>query len=244
MALPATIDVNSLLGSSSPALIDNDIASFKQAVLDIFGLTSGTPVTTALLTGSASGLTAIILLDAASNPAAAGEIKRNSRRLMYYDGGTAIPIGGTIAMTDNAGVEIGNVGGSEDTLRSFTLAANTLNATNRMLRVTAWGRFGSTGVHTKTLKFKFGTASATLNPTTTQPNGNRWHAQIDVIRISASVQRIYHRVTLSTIGHESLNETASTQDETTATTVSITGESASSITDSVLCSMLYAEIIN
>lgn len=55
MALPQTISPTTPLGSDARSLGDDQIRALKQAIIDIFGLPSATPITGSLFTVSAAG---------------------------------------------------------------------------------------------------------------------------------------------------------------------------------------------
>lgn len=239
MALPSTINSASPAGSDSPALGDDQIRALKLAIEDIFAIPDATAIAAAGFTFAAAGMTVIVLQDGAANPTAAGEIRRNSRKLMLHDGVAARALS-SIASADVTSV--GNVGGGEDTLMTYTLGANTLNADGRGVRVTVGGSFAA-NANTKTIKFHFGATALTMNPVATAPNNLAWSGTFEVVRTGASAERITGTVIVGTQWNLTTSTTAAA-DTTAAITIKCTGESASSATNDVLQNVMLIEVLN
>jgi hypothetical protein len=93
------------------------------------------------------------------------------RRTSATDGWELINLGAMLAFIN--ATQAANSGTGETDLHSFTYLADHFNVNKRKTRMTINGSFAANG-NTKTLKFKLGSKSVTLNPTTVAPNGVRF----------------------------------------------------------------------
>jgi len=84
---------------------------------------------------------------------------------------------------------VGNVGGGEDDLMTYTIPLNTLNADGKILRITCNGTFGATGNNKTIIPYFAGVAVATLGPTAS--NALSWTVTLTVIRTGASAELVY-----------------------------------------------------
>jgi hypothetical protein len=138
--------------------------------------------------------------------------------------------------------DVGNVGTGEDTLMSFALPANTLSENGRCLRITAGGFYNATA-DTKTLRFKVGTDSFTLNPGTPAPNGLTWMGEILVVRTSANNQLVF----MDAFGFDpntGASQGAATQTDSNVITLKFTGESATAMSDNIGQQFMFVELLN
>lgn len=74
---------------------------------------------------------------------------------------------------------------AETDAHSYTLPANTLNANGRVVKVTAWGTFGSAAA-TRTLKVYIGATAFTIYTGTS--SSNKWFAVAYIIKTGANTQ--------------------------------------------------------
>ena len=107
---------------------------------------------------------------------------------------------------------------TEKTLYTYTLPAGTLDADGKAIRVLISGEFAATAT-VKTLRFKFGATTFTVNGQTTSPNGVIWVSEFVVIRTSATAQFISKRTTV--VGATNQNVSYSTAAETMANAITI-----------------------
>src|SRR6185503_7835339 len=79
-----------------------------------------------------------------------------------FNPGTSASASATVSgrITTNT-TAVGNVGGGEDDLMTYSLAANSLATNGQAIHVTAFGTFGA-NANNKTIKFFFGATSVTL----------------------------------------------------------------------------------
>lgn len=88
-ALPQKIQINAITGASTPSLIDNDINTLKQALVDIFGIPDNTNISTAAMLMSSTGLDTLKFRDVSAAAANGGWLQRNGTALSYHNGAAA-----------------------------------------------------------------------------------------------------------------------------------------------------------
>ncbi len=81
---------------------------------------------------------------------------------------------------------VGNVGGGEQDLMSYTLPANTLDADGKAIRVIAWGTAIVSG-KTVAIKFRFGSSSYFI---VNSGVSGKWHGEFTIIRTGSSAQNL------------------------------------------------------
>jgi hypothetical protein len=86
----------------------------------------------------------------------------------------------------------------EQTLKTFSLPANSLSADAKGVRVKAWGTTNGSAI-TKTLRLYFGADVVVSNDITTTPNNQDWKLEYEVYRTSASVQKSIGRGILGVV---------------------------------------------
>jgi hypothetical protein len=153
------------------------------------------------------------------------------RRTSATDGWELIYLGAPLVFINVT--QAANSGTGETDLHSFTLAAAHFNANKRKILITAEGSFAA-NANTKTLKLKLGAAgTVTLNPTTTAPNGVRFKVTATITRTGSNAQRILVEVKIGAT-NELISLTATTETDSGALIVKLTGQSAVGSNDILL----------
>lgn len=122
---------------------------------------------------------------------------------------------------------VGNVGSGEDTLMSYSLPANTLNANNKGVRITAWGKTAANG-NNKTIALYFGIQVASTGANAT--NNGAWRVVCEVLRTGSSTQDVGASISYGVNGSAATTRTtfiALTETDTAAITIRVTGEGTS-----------------
>lgn len=140
-----------------------------------------------------------------------------------------VGLGGTLIVSM---AEAGNVGSGEDTLKSITFSAGTLDVDGREISFEFDGKTAS-NANSKTLKVKFGSGPTTL--LTYGPialNGGNFQCRGRIVRISSTEARVTGSLMCSpTSGsdpvHRLFTPSVISVDWTTALTLLVTGEGTS-----------------
>ncbi len=114
----------------------------------------------------------------------------SSTFVMHATSGTAVlSPAGTISV---GLTPIGNVGGGEDDLMSYTLPANSLSYATSGIRVTAWGT-GANNINAKTVTLYIGGTSINTG-TLVVSQANTWEADILFFSTGSSTQRYFSKL--------------------------------------------------
>lgn len=141
----------------------------------------------------------------------------------------------TVKGTANVGTtDANNSGTGETDLMTYSLPANSLSANSKGLHFFAQGKFAATA-NGKTLKFKFGTATITLE-SAAFINDYQWSFDARIYRTSGNNQKIayhYTRVASAGLGTAvtTLDVTTATETDTSAITIKMTGQSDTASND-------------
>jgi len=131
-----------------------------------------------------------------------------------------IPLGGTLTVDTTS---VGNVGAGEDTLITYSMAANTLNLDGNFLEIFAWG-ITAANANNKTIKLKFGTTTL-LDTGAVAANNANWSITSKIIRTAAATQQVISSIISdNSLIIDSSTFTASTEDLTTSLSILCTGE--------------------
>lgn len=84
---------------------------------------------------------------------------------------------------------VGNVGGGEDDLITYSVPAATLSSDGDSLEISAWGTFAANG-NNKTIKIKFG-GTTILDTGAVAANSGSWVIRATVVRTSATTQQCF-----------------------------------------------------
>jgi hypothetical protein len=159
-------------------------------------------------------------------------------------GGTPVYPGriGGVIYRDNSSV--GNVGGGEDNLMTYTTPTNLLDANGCLIRVTACGLFAANG-NTKTVKMYFGAQELTAAQVTGAFNGKGWRLQSEIIRLAASGAAA-QMASFSGVAVTSAFANFSNPSETSggAIVIKCTGESGAAASNDVVQSMMIVEFFS
>ena len=149
---------------------------------------------------------------------------------------------GTLCAVANVNTTaVGNVGAGEDDLMTYSLPANTLTATTRVIRVTAWFTTAANG-NTKSFAAYWGAASLTI-VTAAAWSGQTAFATLYIIRTGANTQDFYlHGGDAAGPTFRMPLRTTATETESGAVTLKFTGESGSSATDDAVNRFMMVEV--
>lgn len=137
-------------------------------------------------------------------------------------GGSSVDIelGGTL-VSDIVAAQ--NIGAGEDTLMTYTVAGNSLNATGDYLEIEAWGTVAA-NANNKTIKLKFGTTTL-LTTGAVAANSGSWWISARIARRTDSLQTIITKIISdNTLIIDSATYTAGAEDTTGDLAVFCTGE--------------------
>lgn len=111
---------------------------------------------------------------------------------------------------------------TEDTLKSFNLAANSLDAVNRSIYIYAWGTYAN-NTNTKAAKLYFGNVSLAA----ATGNNVGWALEMVVGKSAASQQQISAQNITGT-SHGGVTNSVGTNVDTSAITIKVTGQDSTS----------------
>lgn len=165
--------------------------------------------------------------------------------------GGSTAVGKTVCSLDSffsiAGVGNG-ADATDDVLYSVNLPANGFSGAaglsgKQRLVITGEGIFAATA-NAKTLKFKFGALSITLNPTTGSPNNKRFNFYIELVRTGVSTQLAWAEANIVGVSVEQVTQATGAETETAAILISITGASGASAANDILLNSAEVVFIN
>jgi hypothetical protein len=156
------------------------------------------------------------------------ELGLDKNRALICPGGFIAPAGAGAAAIAQAGlvfataVSTGNgADTTDDTLATFSLPANSLNANNKVMRIRAWGVTAANG-NNKTIKLFFGATNLSSGVVTS--NNKSWSISMDVIRSGTSTQATYASCQVDTSVVAPAYQ-AATETDTAAIVIKATGAS-------------------
>ena len=202
----------SLLGTASnaPTFSDANIAT-------------GAAINPAKISGTAATLGAANTFTSASNT--------------FVLGATSISAVGTLNVNTTA---VGNVGAGPDDLIIYTLPANTLVATPRGLRITAYGTTANTG-NAKTVSLRWGSQTLHSQSLTVSIAG-RWEIVGYVLRTGANTQDGNTRIVQGPTALVGGSTLAGTQTETGTITIKCVADTVTADND-IVQELLMVEAI-
>ena len=182
----------------------------------------------------------------------AGQAPNAISGLSFYVGRTAGPTStnsafanGTVAVDTTA---VGNVGTGEDTLKSFTLSANSFDTANagavggRVLKITAMGTT-SADIETKTLKLKWGSATI-LTTTLTGATAQKWALEAYITKTGTDTQDYSTKLTETGLTTDDIENGSTTEDDGATITVLLTGETSVGANNSIVMERFQVEVMN
>jgi hypothetical protein len=163
---------------------------------------------------------------------------------VYNPGGAASADATVSGRVHSQFATVGNVGTGEDTLMSYSLPANALNANGKGVRITAWGFFAN-NANSKTLKLYFGTITMFASPAIAHQN-RLWRLDATLIRTAAGTVRAITLLTVAISNALSVtdglnNNLDSAETLTAAVLIKVTGEATSN--DDITQEAMVVEVI-
>jgi hypothetical protein len=134
--------------------------------------------------------------------------------------------------------DVGNVGGGEDSLKSFTVPANTLAANGQVLRYVANGVFAANG-NNKRVRVKFG-ATTVLDTGVVTHNNLAWKVVLEIMRTAPTTQECSAVLEVDGVA-PLVKDVAAAETLSGAVTIQLTGEA---VADSdIVQRRQYVEVI-
>ncbi len=161
------------------------------------------------------------------------------------------PSGGGTSMTTTGNIfEFFNQTGvgngadtTEDTLKSFTLPANALDAAGRGVFIYAWGKY-SADLNTKTAKLYFGASSVSAQ-TAAAAGNTAWALEMVVGKAAANQQVISAQSIVGTAHGGVTNSTAGVDTDTAGIVIKLTGQdSTSAAANRIVLNGMYIQFMN
>lgn len=163
---------------------------------------------------------------------------------LYAQAAGAVPAGtgsGTFGLAGDLSVSVTQIGSSAtnttQTLKSYTLPGNTLEANGRGLRIKAWGTKAANAAPV-TLALNFG--GGTINTGSYTQSGTSWVLKMDVYRRGSAVQRIAAEAIIGSVP-VACKSTGDTSTDSTNITISVQALDASAAQSNVLADGLVVE---
>jgi len=149
-------------------------------------------------------------------------------------------------VADSQFTDVGNVGLGEDTLQTFTLPANALNANGKAIRIRATFRTAANG-NVKTIKLHFG-ATVLGNAGAAAFNDKLIYFDVVVVRTGASAQRSmlfrFEGTDNVFVDNTLLDRTTPAEDTTGTIVIKGTGETTTNVNNDVIQESMIIEFLN
>lgn len=204
------------------------------------GITPGTVRANKVVTADADkDVSGIRNLDMSGNLSTSGNVS--------IDGTLAaatINVGGGAmgALAGNLSVSVSQIGSSAtnttQTLKTYSMPANTLNTNNHGVKVVAWGTFAGNAAP-KTMQLNIGGAS--INAGSVTQSGSTWLFEGLAYRVAANSQRILFKQNVGGVVVVP-KATSDTSVDTDTITISVQGLDASAGQSNILCDGLIVEL--
>lgn len=148
--------------------------------------------------------------------------------------GSGAAIGGPQGNIFTFGGSVGNgADTTEDTLATYSMPANTLNAIGRGLFIYAWGSM--TAVANKTGKLYFG--ASTVSTGLISATSESWSLEMVVLKSAANVQQISAQL-INAATHGGVTNSAGSETDTAAIVIKVTGQNSASTANGIVCNGL------
>lgn len=136
---------------------------------------------------------------------------------------------------------VGNVGAGTDDLMTYSLPANSLNATGKAVRITAWGRTAN-NANAKTVELKFGAQGIASLACTINQLGF-WKVDAIVVRTGSSAQASFASIdnSLGTVANANKYIDAPLESDTAVIIIKCTG--AATNNNDLLQEGMFVELI-
>lgn len=131
---------------------------------------------------------------------------------------------------------------TEETLITYTLPANTLNANGKGVRIRVTGQTAN-NANTKTIRLYFGSTVLMSNDITTTPNSQSWEFDAMVIRTSSTTEKCISRGTVATAS-QTTTYTGAGEDVTATIVIKVTGQNGTASASDITAQMLMVEYLN
>jgi hypothetical protein len=131
---------------------------------------------------------------------------------------------------------------TKDTLQTYTLPANALDAVGRGIRIKAWGTFAA-NANTKTVTLEFGAGNTVATSTGLTSSGSNWVMWTEVYKTASNVQTSFG----TSIFQNSTPATTvatSTQTDTSAIVLNVTGQNGTASANDIVCKGMVVEFMN
>src|SRR5579871_1169434 len=154
---------------------------------------------------------------------------------------------GTFGLAVNVNAQFSAAGSAngadttEDTLFTYSLPANSLDANGRVLEIQAWGSFANNN-HSKHARLYFGSEVIDSGANTTT-GGIGWFLSATVIRTGSKTQSISGQLIAGTT-HGGCTTQAGAEDDTAAITIKATGQTGTSAANDILCNGFTVTALN
>lgn len=129
---------------------------------------------------------------------------------------------------------------TEDTLLTFALPAKTLSATNKGLKIRAWGTTAA-NADNKTVKLYFGSEVITTPTAATSAKG--WELELEVYKSGSSTQVVFGKGQVD-ITPVTLLVTTGTETDTATITIKVTGTAGTANANDIIAKGLIVEMLN
>lgn len=131
---------------------------------------------------------------------------------------------------------------TEVTLITKTLAANTLSATGKGIRVKAWGTTNASAI-AKTIRMYWGTDVLISNDVTTTPNNQDWMFECEIWRNGASTQKTISKGFVGSV-LQTTNYASASKDPTATNVIKVTGQNGSGTVAEISAEGMTIEFIS
>jgi hypothetical protein len=122
---------------------------------------------------------------------------------------------------------------TEEDLAVYSMPANTLTATGQVLKVQAFGKTAA-NANAKTIRVKLGTTTLKSNTVETSPNNLDWKLEVEVVRISDTVQKVFGSIQFAGTAVD-IDYTTAAEDLTTSLDVKVTGQNGVASASDIEC---------
>jgi len=129
---------------------------------------------------------------------------------------------------------------TEDTLQTFTLPANTLDANGRCVRIRAWGTYGATATN-KTIRLYFGVAI--YNSTALAQNGTSWILEAEVYKTGSNTQTSWATI-LAGNSDPGAQVNTPNQTDSSGIVIKVTGQNGTANANDIVCNGMSVLMIN
>jgi hypothetical protein len=155
-----------------------------------------------------------------------------------YPAGGFHPMGVVYGITATVGTGTGT---SEQTLATYSLPANALDATGRRLRIRAAFKLAA-NTNNKTMKLYFG--SSVITTPTAATNGKNAYLEMEVVKTGASTQIVWAKGLVDTTAVTPYVNSSSAETDTAAIVIKATGTDGTSSANDIVLVDFSAQYMN